>query len=228
MEVLVLYAYIEASSYRFYCRECAAALGWISQNSKRCYTRKVFDFETRLRSQRVPFPMILSTQASAMNSSRGSRFIPNSGRDSEISPNAPLGYEARLSFGAFQQHSLPASNDPTIRMPASNDPTIRILRQSSHQNLSGAASPYVSYQPSSAHLRPRTAASGDAFRGGYPRLSVSSQLSQKQSWPRFQVASGRNPEKYGPVAQNNQKKCERLASDYFRDSVRRVRERNVR
>jgi protein-serine/threonine kinase len=54
-----------------------------------------------------------------------------------------------------------------------------------------------------------------------------SQASQQQSW-HFQVAPERNPDKYGTVAHNNQKKCERLASDFFKDSVKRARDRNVR
>jgi protein-serine/threonine kinase len=55
-----------------------------------------------------------------------------------------------------------------------------------------------------------------------------SQASQQQNWPEYQLAPERNPDKYGPVAQNNQKKCERLASDFFKDSVKRARDRNVR
>jgi protein-serine/threonine kinase len=51
---------------------------------------------------------------------------------------------------------------------------------------------------------------------------------QASHQPEFQLAPERNPDKYGPVAQNNQKKCERLASDFFKDSVKRARERNLR
>ncbi|EON97408.1 putative serine threonine-protein kinase cot-1 protein [Phaeoacremonium minimum UCRPA7] len=44
----------------------------------------------------------------------------------------------------------------------------------------------------------------------------------------FQAAPERNPDKYGPNANNNQKKCSQLAADFFKDSVKRARERNQR
>ncbi len=44
----------------------------------------------------------------------------------------------------------------------------------------------------------------------------------------FQLAPERNPEKYGINANNNQKKCSQLAADFFKDSVKRARERNQR
>lgn len=44
----------------------------------------------------------------------------------------------------------------------------------------------------------------------------------------FQIAPERNPDKYGPNANNNQKRCSQLAADFFRDSVKRARERNQR
>ncbi len=44
----------------------------------------------------------------------------------------------------------------------------------------------------------------------------------------FQAAPERNPDRYGPNANNNQKKCSQLATDFFKDSVKRARERNQR
>lgn len=44
----------------------------------------------------------------------------------------------------------------------------------------------------------------------------------------FQPAPERNPDKYGPNANNNQKRCSQLAADFFKDSVKRARERNQR
>jgi protein-serine/threonine kinase len=114
--------------------------------------------------------------------------------------------------------------------PASNDPTNGLVHQFSHQNLGGGrASPYgAARQPAPATQRPRTAgAPGQAGYGGYLNAPMPSQSAQ-QNWPEFQVAPERNPDKYGPVAQNNQKNCERMASDFFKDSVKRARDRNVR
>ncbi|KAL3961859.1 hypothetical protein ACCO45_003382 [Purpureocillium lilacinum] len=44
----------------------------------------------------------------------------------------------------------------------------------------------------------------------------------------FQSAPERNPDKYGTNANSNQKKCSQLATDFFKDSVKRARERNQR
>jgi protein-serine/threonine kinase len=51
---------------------------------------------------------------------------------------------------------------------------------------------------------------------------------QQQNLPEFQSAPERNPDKYGPLAQTNQKKCAQLAEAFFKDSVKRARDRNVR
>ncbi|KAK2591040.1 Serine/threonine-protein kinase [Conoideocrella luteorostrata] len=44
----------------------------------------------------------------------------------------------------------------------------------------------------------------------------------------FAEAPERNPDKYGVNAHNNQNKCAQLAGDFFKDSVKRARERNQR
>lgn len=54
------------------------------------------------------------------------------------------------------------------------------------------------------------------------------QASSKVSSADFEVAPERNPDKYGTNANNNQKKCSQLAADFFKDSVKRARERNQR
>lgn len=144
-------------------------------------------------------------------------------------PNqAPAGYPPAPSApqATYQQRPAPVPN---------NDPTNGLVHQFSHQNLGGGgggggrASPYGARQPSPANQRPRTAGTpGQAGYGSYLSAPMPSQASQQQSWPEFQLAPERNPDKYGPMAQNNQKKCERLASDFFKDSVKRARDRNVR
>jgi protein-serine/threonine kinase len=132
---------------------------------------------------------------------------------------APAGYP-QAPQAAYQQRPAPASNDPTNGL----------VHQFSHQNLGGGrASPYGARQPSPATQRPRTAGTpGQTGYGSYLNAPMPSQSSQQQGWPEFQAAPERNPDKFGPVAQNNQKKCERLASDFFKDSVKRARDRNVR
>ncbi|KAK1771483.1 kinase-like protein [Phialemonium atrogriseum] len=109
----------------------------------------------------------------------------------------------------------------------SNDPNTGLAHQFSHQNLGGAAraSPYGVRGPPSAP-RPRTAgaAGQQAGYGGYLNAPLPTQAPQLE----FQPAPERNPDKYGPNANNNQKKCSQLAADFFKDSVKRARERNQR
>jgi len=112
----------------------------------------------------------------------------------------------------------------------SNDPNTGLAHQFSHQNLGGAArsSPYGSRGPSPSQ-RPRTAgaAGHQAGYGSYLNAPVPPPPSQAPVYE-FQAAPDRNPDRYGPNANNNTKKCSQLAADFFKDSVKRARERNQR
>ena len=110
-----------------------------------------------------------------------------------------------------------------------NDATNGLVHQFSHQNLGGRASPYGGARQASPSQRPRTAGAP----GQQP--SYSSYLNapmpsapQQQNLPEFQSAPERNPDKYGPLTQTNQKKCAQLAEAFFKDSVKRARDQNVR
>lgn len=108
----------------------------------------------------------------------------------------------------------------------SNDPNTGLAHQFAHQNIGGQgrASPYGSRGPSPAQ-RPRTSGnSGQQQAYGNYLSAPSSSNTQLE----FAPAPERNPDKYGPNANNNQKKCSQLASDFFKDSVKRARERNQR
>jgi protein-serine/threonine kinase len=154
-----------------------------------------------------------------MDNSDGRR-LPNFGRDSDISPDRQA-YLSPQSHGHGAQPSHPHAHLD----PASKDPTHRLVHQFSNQYLGDCASTYGARQPSPANQRPRTA--GTTGRAAYS-LYLSAHITSQQSWLEFRVAPERNPDKFGPVAQNNQKKCERLASDFFKDSVKRARDRKVR
>jgi protein-serine/threonine kinase len=112
---------------------------------------------------------------------------------------------------------------------ASNDPNTGLAHQFSHQNLGGAGG-YGSRGASPAGAsRPRTAGgSGQAPNYSYLNAPMPNQASSKVSSADFEVAPERNPDKYGTNANNNQKKCSQLAADFFKDSVKRARERNQR
>jgi len=77
--------------------------------------------------------------------------------------------------------------------------------------------------------RPRTAgaAGQQSSYSNYINAPMPS-LAPQQHFPEFQPVPERNPDKYGALTQNNQKRCAQLAADFFKDSVKRARDRNVR
>lgn len=130
------------------------------------------------------------------------------------------------SHSQFQQ---PAATYQPRSAHGNTDVTNGLAHQFSNQNLGGAArGQYQPRQPSPSQ-RPRTAgASGQQQSyGSYLNAPMPSQPSQ-QFFPEFQQAPERNPDQYGHNSQNNQKKCSQLAADFFKDSVKRARDRNVR
>jgi len=142
----------------------------------------------------------------------------------------PQQYSSQLSAqageypSANQGYSQARANTPGT----SNDPNTGLAHQFSHQNLGGGAArpaPYGSRGPSPAQ-RPRTAGATNqqAGYGNYLNAPLPTPSPQLE----FAPAPERNPDKYGPNANNNQKKCSQLASDFFKDSVKRARERNQR
>ncbi|KAK4663511.1 Serine/threonine-protein kinase [Podospora pseudopauciseta] len=112
--------------------------------------------------------------------------------------------------------------------PNHNDPNAGLAHQFAHQNLGGAGRPqnYSARGPSPGQ-RPRTANS-QGQQPGYGSYLNAPPMPSQNSGLEFAPAPERNPDKYGPNANNNQKKCSQLASDFFKDSVKRARERNQR
>ena len=122
-----------------------------------------------------------------------------------------------------QGYSQARSNTPGT----SNDPNTGLAHQFSHQNLGGAArGPSQGSRGPSPAQRPRTAGGSNqqTAYGSYLNAPMPTQSPQLE----FAPAPERNPDRYGPNANNNQKKCSQLASDFFKDSVKRARERNQR
>lgn len=120
------------------------------------------------------------------------------------------------------QNSYPRSGTPT-------DPNGGLAHQFSHQNLGGAARAgsqgYAPRGPSSSS-RPRTSGSSHQSAGSHQQHPPMPSTGPRPA--EFQAAPERTPEKYGTNANNNQKKCSQLAADFFKDSVKRARERNLR
>jgi protein-serine/threonine kinase len=152
------------------------------------------------------------------------------------------GYPA--AQGYFMNNPYPASNTPQTaqyqpaqqgysqqayqpRAAPGNDATNGLAHQFSHQNLGGAArgNPYGARQPSPSQ-RPRTAGATGFQQGYHGYMAPSTPALPPQ--PEFEPAPERNPDKYGPLTHNNQKRCAQLASDFFKDSVKRARDRNLR
>jgi protein-serine/threonine kinase len=123
------------------------------------------------------------------------------------------------AFGGGQNAAYQQQRSVT---PGTNDPNTGLAQQFSQ--LGGArSSPYG--LPSSQ--RPRTAGTPGPS-GGYGYMGTPMSSTSPAPVSEFQQAPERNPDKYGPNANNNQKRCAQLAADFFKDSVRRARERNQR
>lgn len=154
-------------------------------------------------------------------------FVPN--QQQQQYPAAYQGQAMPSHHTDFAQGGY-RSNAPG----ASNDPNTGLAHKFSHQNLGGAGQS-AGYGGSSRGQspagmpRPRTAGgSGQAPGYGYLSAPMPGQPGSKPFYPEFDAAPERNPDKFGSNANNNQKKCSQLAADFFKDSVKRARERNQR
>ena len=144
----------------------------------------------------------------------------------------PAAYPAQPPQSNYQQApQAPQATYQQRSSPANNDATNGLVHQFSHQNLGGGGrqSPYGQRQPSPSQ-RPRTAGTTgqQSVYGSYLNAPMPTQTPQQPNWPEFQAAPSRDPDRYGTMTHNNQKKCERMASDFFKDSVKRARDRNLR
>ncbi|KAG9232919.1 kinase-like domain-containing protein [Amylocarpus encephaloides] len=184
---------------------------------------------------------IFPSQAQAQGASQGQ------GQNTQQQPYstgfAPQGYFMNNPYPSQYPQQPPAASSYTQNPQAppaayqqrpspyqANDSTNGLVHQFSHQNLSGRQSPYGNRQAASPGQRPRTAgAPGQQapYHGGY-LAPMPSQAAQQQTWPEFQPAPERNPDRYGKSAETNQTKCSQLAETFFKDSVKRARDRNVR
>jgi protein-serine/threonine kinase len=114
---------------------------------------------------------------------------------------------------AYQQRSV---------TPGTNDPNTGLAQQFSQLGGGTRSSPFG--LPSTQ--QPRTAGTpGQSSGYGY----MGTPMSASPAPPcEFQQAPERNPDMYGPNANYSQKRCAQLATDFFKDSVKRARERNQR
>jgi len=151
---------------------------------------------------------------------------PNSNQYGGAQYSSQLGAQASDYSSAGQGYGQARSTTPG----ANNDPNTGLAHQFSHQNLGGGAargSPYAAGRGPSPGQRPRTAGA-QGQQPGYGSYANAPPMPTQSSQDYFAPAPERNPDKYGPNANNNQKKCSQLASDFFKDSVKRARERNQR
>lgn len=145
---------------------------------------------------------------------------------------APQGYFSQGQYppqGASNDYAAgnnPAAYQPRSNTPGTNDPNTGLAHQFSHQNLGGARSAQYSTRGAPPVQRPRTAgATGQPTAySSYPPMPAPSSAPVAE----FQAIPERNPDRYGSNANSNQKKCSQLAADFFKDSVKRARERNQR
>ncbi|EWY94457.1 hypothetical protein ACKLNR_008025 [Fusarium oxysporum f. sp. zingiberi] len=150
---------------------------------------------------------------------------------------APQGYFNQNQYAQYGGQQQQQSNDyaqgagyqPRSNTPGTNDPNTGLAHQFSHQNLGGAARGQGYARGPSPGQRPRTAGS-TGQQPGYNSYMNAPPMPTQASAPaeEFQRAPERNPDRYGTNANSNQKKCSQLAADFFKDSVKRARERNQR
>jgi protein-serine/threonine kinase len=150
---------------------------------------------------------------------------------------APAGYFMNNPYPPTYPQQPPSTNYQAPQPPQAayqqrsnaplNDATNGLVHQFSHQNLGGRQSPYGQRQPSPSQ-RPRTAGAPGQQAGYGSYLNAPMPSQPAQSLPEFQLAPERNSDKYGSIAQNNMTKCKTLAEAFFKDSVKRARDRNLR
>ncbi|EGS21633.1 uncharacterized protein CTHT_0034970 [Thermochaetoides thermophila DSM 1495] len=146
----------------------------------------------------------------------------------------PYGQGGYFQYGQYAQASPYSSAGQGYGQAGQNaagvaiDPNTGLAQQFSHQNLGdGSRSPHAA-RGASPGQRPRTAG-GQGQQPGYSSYLNAPPMPTHTAQSGFFVpAPERNPEKYGQTAHHNQKKCSQLASDFFKDSVKRARERNQR
>ncbi|RYP47305.1 hypothetical protein DL768_006607 [Monosporascus sp. mg162] len=149
----------------------------------------------------------------------GAGYFTQNQYPSQYSQQPPSDYLSARGGAGYQ---------PRSNTPGTNDPNVGLAHQFSHQNLGGGAgaNPYGA-RGISPGQRPRTSGSSGQQPAGHGYLHAPMPSSSPRP-TEFQPAPERNPEKYGINANNNQKKCSQLAADFFKDSVKRARERNLR
>jgi protein-serine/threonine kinase len=155
---------------------------------------------------------------------------------------APAGYFSNQQYPPSYPQQPPSSYQPSPHAvpqqqsyqprvsPNQADATNGLVHQFSHQNLGGnTRTNNYSNRQQGGSQRPRTAgATGQQASYSYLNAPMPSQHSQHFNRPEFEVPPERNYDKYGSVAQMNQKKTSSMAENFFRDSVKRARDRNVR
>ncbi|KAH7010917.1 serine/threonine protein kinase, AGC family [Microdochium trichocladiopsis] len=123
------------------------------------------------------------------------------------------------------QNTGPRSSTPI-------DPNNGLAHQFSYQNLEGGGAARAVQQgnaprePATAQRHPTLGSSGSQS-GGSDQQQPPMPSSRRRS-AEFQAAPERTPVKYGANTNTNRKKCSQLAADFFKDSVKRARERNLR
>jgi protein-serine/threonine kinase len=146
----------------------------------------------------------------------------------------PVGYPTKqVNTTAFSPPEYFTSNHhasqygahPCPTTASTADPSSALAYHFSNQNLGVDSGTY----PISFRGRPTALRSNGAARHTVVENHPSAAIPRAATTlPMFAQIPDRNPDQYGLNANRNQKKCSQQASDFFKDSVKRVRERNQR
>lgn len=103
------------------------------------------------------------------------------------------------------------------------------FRQFSHDALSGEGGPPpYARQLGPVDKRPQGADRREGAGCGRHTRTAKTPEIWRPSELYFQLSPERRPDKFGPRAQSNQKICQQFAVEFFRDGIKRARERNNR
>jgi protein-serine/threonine kinase len=143
-------------------------------------------------------------------------------------PYPPSVYQQQQQMAFQQTFQAPQPTYQQRQQLYNNDSTNGLVHQFSHQNLGGAArGGFVARQPSPSQ-RPRTAGAPS----GSPSTSFLSApmpgLSFQQPAAEYEIAPERNADKYTSKELAAARACSESAANFFKESVKRARERNER
>lgn len=189
------------------------------------------------------FPNPIFPSQGQQQSQQSQQQAPSNQNSQFATPFAPTGYFSNPQYPPSYPQQPPTTYQPGPHAvaqqpgyqprvpPIQADATNGLVHQFSHQNLGGASrTGTYSNRPTGGAQRPRTAGAPgqQPAYSSYHNAPMPGHGSQQRSYAEFEVAPERNPNRYGHAVTVHQKGAINLAETFFKDNVKRARDRNVR